>query len=100
MVDSIENIAERSAPVFKKYGFRTVGIFGSRARGDSRADSDVDFVFQGGDRTLGLFEKESAKEELRAILGVDVDLLPSNKIIARMRPSIQRDLRVIYRYAV
>jgi uncharacterized protein len=97
MTDTIEHIAERSAPVFKKYGFRTVGIFGSRARGDARADSDIDFVFQNGDHALGLFEKESAKEELRSILGVDVDLLPSNRIIARMRPSIQRDLKVIYR---
>jgi uncharacterized protein len=96
MVETIEHIASKSAPVFKRYGLRTVGIFGSRARGEARADSDVDLVFQQGELPFGIFEKEQAKEDLHALLGVEVDLLPSDRIIARMRPSIKRDLKVIY----
>ncbi len=88
-------LAEKTLPVFNKYGFRKVGVFGSRARGDNRVDSDADFLYSAG-HPLGFLEKQEAKEELGAILGIDVDLVPDTRVIARMRPSIKRDLKIIY----
>ena len=92
----IESIKEKSIPVLKKYGFKKVGIFGSRARGDNRIDSDVDFLFSDRGHPISFLEKQKAEEALKNILGVNVELLPDTKIIARMRPYIKRDLKIIY----
>jgi len=93
---NIETIKEKSIPVLKKYGFKKVGIFGSRARGDNHADSDVDFLFSDTDRPISFSEKQEVKEALEKILGLNVDLVPDTRIIARMRPYIKRDLKIIY----
>ena len=96
MADDLATLTEKTRPVFKKYGFRKVGIFGSRSRGDNRLDSDVDFLFSDQGRPISLLEKQEAEEELKNILGVEVDLVPDTKVVARMRPHIQRDLKIIY----
>jgi|SRR3989344_6627884 len=93
---NVQIIAEKARPIFKKYGLRKVGIFGSRARGDNRSDSDADFLFSTKDSALGYFEKLQAEADLKEALGVDVDLVPDTRVIARMRPSIKRDLKIIY----
>lgn len=95
MADDLITLTTKTKPVFKKYGFRKVGIFGSRSRGDNRVDSDADFLFSGG-HPLGLVEKQEAEEELKRVLGVEVDLVPDTRVVARMRPSIKRDLKIIY----
>ena len=96
MTDNLATLAEKTRPIFEKYGFRKVGVFGSRARGDNRDDSDADFLFSNAGRPLGYLEKIEAEEELKRVLGVDVDLVPDTRVIARMRPSIKRDLKIIY----
>ena len=92
----LAELKEKAAPVFKKYGFKKVGIFGSRARGDNRENSDVDFLFSQEGPMLGFIEKQEAEEELKNVLGVEVDLVPDTRVIARMRPQIRRDLKIIY----
>ena len=96
MMDDLTILAAKTQPIFKKYGFRKVGIFGSRSRGDNRADSDADFLFSDQGRPLGFLEKQQAEEELKSVLGVNVDLVLDTKVVARMRPHIKRDLKIIY----
>ncbi len=96
MEDNLITLAEKTRSIFKKYGFRKVGVFGSRARGDYHESSDVDFLFSDKGSPIGFFEKIEAEEELKNALGVDVDLVPDTRVVARMRPSIQRDLKIIY----
>ena len=95
-MDDLNTLAEKTWPVFKKYGFRKVGIFGSRARGDNRTDSDADFLFSDKGQPIDFLKKQEAEEELKNILGVEVDLVPDTRIVARMRPHIKRDLKIIY----
>lgn len=95
-MQEISELSKRVQPIFKKYGFRKVGIFGSRARGDNRADSDADFLFSDAGHSIGFAKRQEAEEELKIVLGVDVDLVPDTKVVARMRPSIKRDLKIIY----
>jgi predicted nucleotidyltransferase len=42
----ILRLLERNAPVIRRYGVRSLGLFGSGARGTSREDSDLDFVVE------------------------------------------------------
>jgi uncharacterized protein len=62
-----------------KYGARSIRVFGSVARGDNRADSDVDFLveFEEG-RTL--FDLIGLRLDLRELLGVDVDIVTPNSL--------------------
>ena len=95
-MNELQTIAEKTRPVFQKYGFRKVAIFGSRARGDNTTKSDVDLLFSDRDRPLSFFQRQEAEEELEKILGVKVDLVPDTRVIARMRPQIKRELKIIY----
>lgn len=67
----------------------TVRVFGSVARGDARPDSDVDLLveFENGS---SLFDLLDLTDELRALLGVEVDVVSAGALTARDR-DIRRD---------
>ncbi len=95
-IATIEKITEKTRPIFEKHGFLKVGIFGSRARGDNQSDSDVDLLFSSEGNNLGYAEKQEIQEELESVLGIGVDLVPDTRVVARMRPFIMKDLKIIY----
>ena len=96
MTNDLTTLVEKTRPVFQKYDFRKVGIFGSRARGDNTSTSDADFLYSDTGTPISIFKKQEIQEELEYILGVPVDLVPDTRVISRMRPSIKRDLKIIY----
>ncbi len=73
------------------------GIFGSRARGDNRPDSDIDLIvrFKEG-KIKGLFELIALQRELSEILGIKVDLVTEGSISPHIKKYALKDLRVIY----
>ena len=56
-----------------EYGLRSLGIFGSFARGEAREDSDVDIVFD--TNAPNLFRTVRMKQDLEEFLGRPVDVL-------------------------
>lgn len=86
-INIIRNIAE-------KYKLQSVGIFGSRSRGDHRKDSDYD-IFIMGDLTLD--EELNLESELENILHNNVDVVKisenTNKLLLK---NIVNDAKVIY----
>ena len=91
----IETISTKAKPIFQKYGFKKVAIFGSRARGDYRPESDVDLLFSRGNM-VNFIDILQVEEELKNSFGVNVDLVDDRRIISRMRPQIKKDLKIIY----
>ena len=65
---SISEISNIVAPIAEKYGVKKVFLFGSRARGDYREDSDYDFSIDPGELT-DYFEYMSFVEELESVFG-------------------------------
>lgn len=45
---TIDEIREKAVPIAKKYGVKKLSLFGSYARGEADADSDVDFLIERG----------------------------------------------------
>jgi predicted nucleotidyltransferase len=72
------------------HGASNVRVFGSTARGDDGPDSDVDLVVDLDKRT-GLFNLEALRRELSEILGVRVDLAPSDSLRPRVREEVERE---------
>jgi len=65
-------------------GVRSLDLFGSVARGEAGADSDVDLLVE-FDRPVGLFHFFRVQWRLEEILGCRVDLV--------MRDAVKRQLR-------
>jgi predicted nucleotidyltransferase len=72
-----------------EYSLRSLGIFGSFARGQAQEDSDVDVVFETSEPNL--FGTSRMKQELEELLARRVDVV---RLRERMNPRLkQRILR-------
>lgn len=70
---------------------RILGVFGSVARGEDRPDSDVDLLVE-LPAHMGLFAVARVQNELEALLGARVDLIPASGLKAGVRPAVEADL--------
>lgn len=66
-VFTIENIISLVKPIAEKYQVKEIYLFGSYARGEANADSDVDFLVYGGEK-FRLTMIFALAEELRETL--------------------------------
>lgn len=73
------------------HGGRGVGVFGSAARGDDRSDSDVDLLVDLPEN-ISLLELGRLTEQLEALLGAPVDVIPERSLKPAVRARIERDL--------
>jgi predicted nucleotidyltransferase/DNA-binding XRE family transcriptional regulator len=68
-------------------GVHDVRIFGSVARGDDHATSDIDLLVSTDDGTT-LTELAALRRKLGDLLGGDVDLVPEDSLKPRMRDKV------------
>ncbi len=85
-----ERLNAEAASLRRKYGFRSLAVFGSLARGDDHEGSDVDILvrFEGKatfDNFMGL------KLDLEDLLGRRVDLLTPKCLSPDMEAEIERE---------
>ena len=84
--EEILKIVEQNAEAIRRYGVRSLALFGSGARGTAGHASDLDFVVE--------FEKKSfdaymdLKTFLEALFGCRVDLVLADTIKPRLRAAI------------
>ena len=89
---AIFELLNAEAPTLRrKFGVKTLAVFGSVARGDDREGSDVDVLvtFEGKatfDNFMGL------KLELEDLFGRPVDLGTPDTLRPEMRVEVERDL--------
>ena len=84
-------LAQRKSDIATRFGVRRLALFGSAARDELTAGSDVDLLveFEGPatyDRYFGL------KDHLEALLDRTVDLVTERGLKPRARRHVERDL--------
>jgi len=100
MVAMLEDKRDAIAALCRKYGVVRMDVFGSALRDDFRVgESDVDLLADFG--SMDPFELVDAYfeilEELRTLLGTDVDLVMSDAIKNRyIRAEVERTKQVLY----
>ncbi len=73
-VYTVDEIREIVIPIAKKHGVAALYLFGSYARGEATAESDVDFLLDGG-KICSLYQLAAFRLDLEDALGKQVDLL-------------------------
>lgn len=72
-VYTIDQIREMLVPLLRRYGARHAALFGSYARGEATADSDLDVLIDGGPE-FKLTDIFSIAEDLYEASGKQVDV--------------------------
>lgn len=84
-------VAKHGAEIRSRFRTKRLALFGSAARDQLTADSDIDFLveFEGPATFDGLMD---LKSYLQQLLGRSIDLVTPSALRPRLRASIQRDL--------
>ena len=73
-----------------------MGLFGSRARGEEHAESDIDLLVRFNTQK-GLFELVGPERNLSEELNLKVDLVTENALSPILKTEILKDLQPLYR---
>ena len=77
----------------RHYHVAALGLFGSRARNEANAESDIDLLVE-FDKPIGLLSFLQLEEELTARLGSPVDLVSRKALKPRIGRNILRDVQM------
>jgi predicted nucleotidyltransferase len=81
----------------RQAGIRHLSLFGSVARGDADADSDVDLAAELDPAArIGLFALAALERHLAELVGRKVDLLPEPVEKPGLRANLERDRRLAF----
>ena len=88
-----ETLLSLKPELHKRFGVVRLALFGSVARGDSRADSDIDVLvgFESGARTT-YFRLAELEALLEGALRRKIDVIPEDSLDPRIAPRIHADM--------
>ncbi len=85
---AMERLQDHEAEL-RRLGVQHLYLFGSVARGEGRAESDVDLFFDYEKGKLGLFALMEVKERTAAILGCKTDIMTRDSLHRMLRDGIE-----------
>jgi predicted nucleotidyltransferase len=86
----IERLRQARPQLARDFGVKRIAVFGSYARGEQRADSDVDVLVE-VDPSIGLRFVDLA-DRIEALLGVRTDVVSRRAISPRHWAVIEKEL--------
>jgi len=99
MVDriySIDEISKIVAPVAADFGIRKLSVFGSYARGEATANSDLDFRIIDRGTLRGLFRLAGFELALEEQFKLPVDVVTTDSLFNDVLERVVREELVIY----
>ena len=97
IASDLEVSSEQLESLCKRYEVKELSLFGSRARGEHRADSDVDLLVEFlPDASIGLIGYSKLQRELQSIFGMKVDLVTKDGLKPLVRKYVLPDLKPLY----
>jgi uncharacterized protein len=95
--DEIIEKLKAMEPELRARGITRLQIFGSRARGDNRDDSDLDLLVDVDPKMpISLLDVSEIRLDLTDTLGVDTYLLEARSLESRFRARIDADLTPVF----
>lgn len=82
-------------PVAMKHGVKRVSLFGSRARGDDKPDSDYDFLISKGNVT-SLWKLAAFWDDLEGALHSSVDIVTEGSPDKELLENARKDAVLLY----
>ena len=92
---TFEELSRIVSGIAAEYGMRRVYLFGSRARGDNRSDSDYDFCVLTDDGCT-LFTLGGFFSDLKDALGTEIDVVCEDALRDDFSREILKDRRLLY----
>jgi predicted nucleotidyltransferase len=80
----------------RKAGIRHLSLFGSVARGDAEADSDVDLAAEFDPAEMDLIRLVALERQLGEKLGRPVEILPEPVENPRLQANVERDRGIAF----
>lgn len=97
---STQTMTQLIAEYFKTQPVLKAWLFGSFARGEETADSDIDLLVQfDHSNPIGLFTYARIHRELEERLGCKVDLVENGALRPAVEKTAQKDMKIIYERA-
>ncbi len=89
--DILKKIRKNEGTLRRDFKVEAIYVFGSFARGEASAKSDVDILVDFSSTDIGMFEFLHLKEFLEQVLGRPVDLVTRDALRPWMRAEVERD---------
>ena len=97
MTQFSEETRTKIVELCKKNKVRELSLFGSRARGDERPDSDFDLLVDfRSDSNIDLFDYARMQVDLEELIGTKVDLVEKAGLKKFVRDRVLAEAQVIY----
>lgn len=94
-VYTLDEIRAKAVPIAKKYGVKKLSLFGSYARGEADAQSDMDFLYD-AKKLKGMFAYFGLVYDLENEFGCHVDLVSYGISDKKFLSDIQADEVLLY----
>ncbi len=93
---SNQEIIKKARPILEKQGVKRAALFGSRARGDNKSNSDIDLLIEYEKDNKSLLDFVGLKFSLEDVLKKTVDLLTYDSIHPLLKKVILSEEKIIY----
>ena len=88
--DRILDILERHRQELEEFGIKSIALFGSTARGESRPESDIDILVEFA-RPVGFLAFLRLQHRLEELLGRHIDLVTPAALKRQLRDRILKE---------
>jgi uncharacterized protein len=86
-LETVSILIKHNRAKLQERGVKSLSVFGSLARGEATAESDIDMLVE-FDRSVGLFEFIRLKLYLEELTGRQIDLVTTDALRPAMRATI------------